>query len=169
MSRGISTLLCASFLALSTGCVAAGPEDIRLTQLSCTLGKAEAQPDDMPLYTMVIVCAGDTGQPDVLIVTDQDISWPVLREAGGLRSMQDDLLNAMHEFGAGLLYFDPERDMVWAAVDGAGFVGHVISMTGNDPVTLERRRTFVSASASPGRLAKLNSSLNNALDSLSGP
>ncbi|WP_058096699.1 hypothetical protein [Paracoccus sp. MKU1] len=158
-----------TLLALGAGCVVAGPADIKLTPLSCSPANAEARPDEASLYAMVIVCAGDAGQPDVLIVTDQDISWPVLREAGGVRSMQDDLLNAMHQFGAGLLYFDPERDMVWAAVDGAGFVGHVISMTGNDRMTLERRRAFVSASASPGRLAKLNSSLSDALDSLSGP
>lgn len=103
-----------------------------------------------------------------MIVTDQNISWPIIHGPGGSRSLRGDLLNTMQSFGAGLLYFDPRRDIVWVAFDGARFLGHVVRMTGNDPVTLERKLAFVSIPENPRSAAELHISLNNALHKLAG-
>ena len=136
--------------------------------LSCVAGNAEARPDEATPDSKVIVCRSDVGQLDVMIVTDQDTSWPVIRCVGGLRSLQNDLLDAMHTFGAGLLYFDPKRDIVWVAADDAGFVGLLVSMTGNDPVTLERKRAYLAIQINADCDVELHSSRNAALNILSG-
>lgn len=161
----VRSLACAGAVFLATAGLGSG--DVSLNPVSC-----EAEPPgsyESPGDTSVTICPGVGGGPDLLLFSGPDLSWPVLRSADDLRSFEDDLLDALQPFGAGLLFYRSGRQTVWVVSDARGQLGHIVSMTGNDPVTLERRPAFVSVPSRPDRRAGLHVSLGEALDSLIPP
>jgi len=105
--------------------------------LDCRELSAGAVPDPLSRDGLAGVdCALPDGTGSVMIVSDENISWPVIVRSGRSISFEDYLLGNAGLLGPGLAYFDPEPGAVLFDDTPPGRV--LIRFQSSDPVTLER-------------------------------
>lgn len=159
----------AALSVLATSEVSADLAEVSLTPLDCA-PPAETMPTmGVPDKARTVLCPDGASAFDVLVVTNADMSWPVLLSADRSRSLEDFLLRAMEPFGAGLLFFNKARDGVWVASDGGGARSYVVSLSGNDPVTMRQKGAFLLVSTDPAVAPSLHETLGEALDRVVAP
>jgi hypothetical protein len=159
-------LVGAGVLLWAAGCAGVPQEAARLTPLTCLPETAVPPGVEVPAQARLLGCAGAGRPAEVFVVTDADLSWPVLPGRQGARSLQAEMLAALPRFGAGMLFFDPAEDEVWAVEDRTPAQGHVLSLTGNDPVTLAPRRAYLALPSGPTEAASLHASRDAAVRAL---
>jgi hypothetical protein len=114
-----------------------------------------------------LTCPQPNSNTAVIIVTDPNLSWPILKTATDYISFEDAILTNGNKIGEGFFFFDPQADrVVW---NGTPATKVLISLSGADPVTLTPQRRWITLDLQSQQLIMATDTVEQAITQTAPP
>lgn len=100
----------------------------------------------LPTKTRIVECITTLPFSSIYIAVGPDISWPIISAEKSTTSFEEQMYSVSPALDAGIPFFDVENDRVWLVDFHGNAASYIVSVTGNDPNTFEKKSGFLAVS-----------------------